>query len=61
MYGGEGGLEAESQLGLPTHRRIVAAIQEGTSFIMTLLILPNRAMLIVFASMMTYFSFGYYR
>lgn len=28
-----------------------------TSFIMTLLILPDSAMLIVFAAMMTYFSF----
>lgn len=54
-----GGLETENQLGLPSHRRFVAATQEGTSFIMTLLILPNSAMLIVFASLMTYFSFGY--
>lgn len=48
-----------SQLGLPSHRRFVAAIQEETSFIMTLLILPSSAMLIVSAAMMTYFSFGY--
>lgn len=61
MEWGGGSLEVENQLGLLSHKRFVAAIQEGTSFIMTLLILPNSAMLIVFVSMMTYFSFGYSR
>lgn len=56
-----GGGMAGSQLGLPSHRRFAAATQEGASFIMTLLILPESTMLIVFAAMMTYFSFGYSR
>lgn len=52
---------AGTQLGLPHHRRSVAAKEEGTSFIMTLLILPNSALGIVFAAMMTYFPFRYSR
>lgn len=52
---------AGSQLELPSHRRFAAATQEGTSFIMTLLVLPESAMLIVFAAMMTYFSLRYSR
>lgn len=56
-----GGGMAGSQLGLPSHRRFAAATQEGTSFIMTLLVLPESAMLIVFAAMMTYFSLRYSR
>ena len=47
--------------GSPSHRRFAAATQEGTSFIMTLLILLESTMLIVSAAMMTYFSFGYSR
>ena len=57
----DGRRDSRESVGTSQSQEVCCSNTEGTSFFMTLLVLPESAMLIVFAAMMTYFSLRYSR